>query len=225
MIGSPAPLGLALLLPGLLAYRPLVFWLGWKCEVMIPNMVISPDVFGDFDPITHSICELYNVLTWNPNDPCFDWKGSGFGGSTLQKKEVSWVLGIIIYAEGGKVDTCRRAQRRREGCQTATQSRVKEAKKARKKAKAAKAKKDAHAAAPQRKQGRWNGLTLKTMDVVGSWFAVGQGVHGPEAKAKALVAADRQKAKRKEKRAAKRWMLQKGTWTAARRRPSRPQIN
>lgn len=63
-------------------------------------------------------------------------------------------------------------------------------------------------------------------------------MHGPEAKAKALVAADRQKAKRKEKRAAKRWKLdsvkkkfaapempQKGTWTAARGRPSRPQIN
>ena len=32
-------------------------------------------------------------------------------------------------------------------------------------------------------------------------------MHGPKAKAKALVAADRQKAKRKEKCAAKRWKL------------------
>lgn len=138
-------------------------------------------------------------------------------GRPCKKKEVSGVLGI--YAEGGKVDTCRRAERRREVCQTATQSRVQGGQRSPQKSESY------HAAAPQRKQGGWNGLTLKTMDVVGSWFAVGQGVHGPEAKAKALVAAYPQEAKRKEKRAAKRWMLQKGTWTAARRRPSRPQIN
>ena len=40
------------------------------------------------------------MCTWNPNDPCFDWKGPSFGGKTKDK----WVPGIkLLYVTVYKV--------------------------------------------------------------------------------------------------------------------------
>ena len=102
-----------------------------------------------------------------------------------------------------------RAAGQKEGEKVAKRQRKaesKEAKEARKKAKLPKQRKT-----PlwqrRRETRRLEWTNIEDNGCCGSWFAVGQGVRGPEAKAKTLVAADRQKAKTKEKRAAKRWKL------------------
>ena len=39
-----------------------------------------------------------SIYTWNPNDPCFDWKRPCFGGGWSSKIKVIWVPSIYVYA-------------------------------------------------------------------------------------------------------------------------------
>ena len=32
------------------------------------------------------ICVIWGICTWNPTDPCFDWKRPGFGGLTFKNR-------------------------------------------------------------------------------------------------------------------------------------------
>ena len=40
---------------------------------------------------------ISNVYTWNPNDPCFEWKGPSFGGLTFKNRGQLGSRYIYIY--------------------------------------------------------------------------------------------------------------------------------
>ena len=56
--------------------------------------------------------KLYDIYTWNPNDPCFDWKRPCFGGLTFKNRGhvgsryiyiflYIHIFGIDVYKDGG----------------------------------------------------------------------------------------------------------------------------
>ena len=66
-----------------------------------PNLA-GPKILPFCNTLGHSVLSLYiyihiYIYTWNPNDPCFDWKKPCFGGLTFKNRGHLGSRYIYIY--------------------------------------------------------------------------------------------------------------------------------
>ena len=71
------------------AFDPFRRWFFFQSAIsnlLQVNIFVQKEYLGVATKLLFSLQMYVHLHTWNPNDPCFDWKRPCFGGSTFKNK-------------------------------------------------------------------------------------------------------------------------------------------